>query len=206
VWLAAFTHAHAADPTKRHVRAGLEKGSSAAVVVKADAALVHTAQLLPLDDSGRIVGPDRVDVQVEAVLDRLETVLNRASSGLGKAVKLSVALARADVLPTVREALSRRLGQQEGPALSVVVGELARPGAVVAIDAVALTASRPPAGLVERPSVPGLSGQFPVGPLAVLPAGPRVYVSGQAEPGPDLATATRKTLQSLEATLKSLGL
>jgi enamine deaminase RidA (YjgF/YER057c/UK114 family) len=42
--------------------------------------------------------------------------------------------------------------------------------------------------------------------MAVLPAGPRVYISGQAEPGPDLATATRKTLESLEATLKHLGL
>ena len=42
--------------------------------------------------------------------------------------------------------------------------------------------------------------------MAVLPAGPRVYISGQAEPDPDLATATRKTLDSLQATLAHLGL
>ena len=42
-------------------------------------------------------------------------------------------------------------------------------------------------------------------PLAVLPAGPVYYVSGQAERGLDLARATRHTLESLRSTLKHLG-
>ena len=44
------------------------------------------------------------------------------------------------------------------------------------------------------------------GRVAVLPAGPRVYVSGQSDPDADLARATRKTLEGLGATLKYLGL
>jgi enamine deaminase RidA (YjgF/YER057c/UK114 family) len=39
-----------------------------------------------------------------------------------------------------------------------------------------------------------------------MPAGARVYVSGQAEPDPDLARSTRRTLEGLDATLKYLGL
>jgi enamine deaminase RidA (YjgF/YER057c/UK114 family) len=42
--------------------------------------------------------------------------------------------------------------------------------------------------------------------LAVLPPGARIVVSGQAEPGASLAEAARKTLESLGATLKFLGL
>jgi enamine deaminase RidA (YjgF/YER057c/UK114 family) len=41
---------------------------------------------------------------------------------------------------------------------------------------------------------------------SVQQAGPRVYISGQAEAAPDLAEATIKTLQSLEKTLLHLGL
>jgi len=41
---------------------------------------------------------------------------------------------------------------------------------------------------------------------AILPPGTRVYVSGQAVPGKDLAEATRKTLDELRDTLKFLGL
>jgi enamine deaminase RidA (YjgF/YER057c/UK114 family) len=42
-------------------------------------------------------------------------------------------------------------------------------------------------------------------PVAILPPGSRIYVAGQAEKGKDLAEATRRTLESLRATLKFLG-
>src|SRR5262249_3334273 len=44
------------------------------------------------------------------------------------------------------------------------------------------------------------------GRVAILPAGGRVFVSGQADPGPELALATRRTLEGLDATLRHLGL
>jgi enamine deaminase RidA (YjgF/YER057c/UK114 family) len=85
-------------------------------------------------------------------------------------------------------AFERRFGGAR-PAASLVMGSLARPNALVAMDAVA-TAPR----VAERtPKV------------AVLPAGPRVYISGQAAPG-DVRTATADTLESLKRTLTFLGL
>ena len=70
---------------------------------------------------------------------------------------------------------------------------------------------------VPTPSTTGVAGLGVAGPgvagpgvaivkhAAITPAGPRVYVAGQAEKG-DLRTATRKTLESLDATLKFLRL
>src|SRR5207342_3263560 len=38
------------------------------------------------------------------------------------------------------------------------------------------------------------------------PSGPKVYVSGQAEKGKDITEMTRRTMESLVATLKHMGL
>lgn len=196
----------AAEPPVRYVRSNGAGDFSGAVVVRAEAALVHTAQVFASDDQGRLIGPDQPEAQVEAVLDRLAAALKQADSGLEKMVKLNLVLARSDLLPKVRDACAKRIPGPNRPALSLVVGDLAVPGALVAADAVAVTGAKPPVGRVERTLVPNLAGQLAGGTFAVLPAGPRVYISGQAEPGADLATATRKTLESLEATLKHLGL
>src|SRR5439155_25214559 len=77
------------------------------------------------------------------------------------------------------------------PAVSYVVTRLAVADALVAMDAVAVAGERRPA-----------SGGTKV---AILPAGSRVYVSGQAERADSLAEATRKTLEALRVTLKHLG-
>ena len=173
------------------------------MVVDAGVALIHSSQILPIDDQGRVV-PD--DQQIETVLNRLDAALQHAGSGLNRVVKLHVALAKAEWHPKVREAFAKRIPDRDGPAWNVVVGELARPGALVAIDAVATTDAKPAPGRVERTVVPGLPGQSPGATLAVLPAGARVNISGQAETDDDLATATRKTLESLDDSLKHIGL
>ena len=46
----------------------------------------------------------------------------------------------------------------------------------------------------------------PGGGVGVLPAGPRIFVAGQASPDTDLVKATRKTLEELNETLKFLDL
>ena len=91
----------------RHVRPDRPNGHSAAVVVDADLALVHTAQLFPMDEQGELVGPGRPGEQVEAVLDRLDTALRRAGSGLDRVVKLNVVLARPDLLPAGPRSIGR---------------------------------------------------------------------------------------------------
>jgi enamine deaminase RidA (YjgF/YER057c/UK114 family) len=116
--------------------------------------------------------------------------LKGVGSGLDRLVKVDVYLARPDVLTTFQNAFARRMTGKVRPAVSYVVGALSRSGALVALDAIAVTS---------------VSETKPGGRVAVLPARPRIYVSGQSEPDADLARATGKTLQGLGATLKYLG-
>jgi enamine deaminase RidA (YjgF/YER057c/UK114 family) len=92
------------------------------------------------------------------------------------------------------------------PAVSFVVGALTAPDALVAVDAVAATQEAPRVRPVAYQTLSGLGRQRSGAHVATLPAGARVYISGQAEPGGDLAEATRKTLAGLSATLDFLGL
>jgi enamine deaminase RidA (YjgF/YER057c/UK114 family) len=190
-------------PDLRYVDPNPATGTSGAVVV-GEAPLAHTAQLLPLDAKGNVVGKGEAAVQAEAVLDNLTAALGEARSGLDWVVKLNVYAARPEVVAEVRKVLARKFAGQAKPAASFVVGALAHPDALVAMDAVAVSALEPGEAvkLLSSPKLSRPGGAH----AAVLPAGTRVYVSGQAEKGRDLAEATRRTLESLRATLTYLSL
>lgn len=187
-------------------------GQSAAVVVD-DLPLVHTAQLLPVaDDRGPAAAsaaiPGDAATQVARVFARLEQVLQRAGSSSARIVKLNLYVANANVAAIVREDLAKRFAAAP-PAICFVETTLPIAGALFAADAVAATG--PPAA-PAAPAAPPSSAPASLGAAlaadglaATTPAGPRVYVAGQAEKG-DLRTATRKTLESLEATLGFLKL
>src|SRR5690554_3707512 len=68
-----------------------EQGASDAVVV-GDVALVHTAQLLPLNDAGQLTG-GAIGVQAEQVLNNLAAALAGAGSDLERVAKLNVYVA-----------------------------------------------------------------------------------------------------------------
>ena len=180
----------AADPV-RQVRPDSATGTSAAIVVDGAANLAHTEQILPVDADGKVIAPNRADEQAGAVLDRLETTLKGVQSGLDRLVKVDVYIARPDAVATFQKAFARRMAGKARPAVSYVVGALSHAEALVALDAVAVTS------LADRRRSRS---------VAVLAAGPRIFVSGQADPGNDLASATRKTLEGLGATLKHAGL
>jgi enamine deaminase RidA (YjgF/YER057c/UK114 family) len=151
-------------------------GIGQAVVVKRSP-LAHTAQMLP--DGGSAAE------QVQQVFAKLDRVLRQAGSSLEKVVKVNVYLTGNDVAPLVRAAIEKRFS----PAASFVVSRLPKSGAVVAMDAVAIAGSVTPRSAE----------------VAVLPAGPRVYISGQASPG-DIRKATVDTLATLKGNLEFLGL
>lgn len=180
--------------------------TSAAVVVSGSLNLAHTAQLLPIDAAGAVAAPKAgrdvspVDAQCEAVLDRLEAALKEAGTGVDRLVKINVYVARADVLPSFRAAVARRIIGSGRPAMTVVVSALSHPDALVAADGVAVTPLPKP---VAPPQNAAGGGRARV---AILPAGARVYVSGQAAQSTDLAEATRKTLDELGQTLTFVGL
>lgn len=176
-------------------------GSSAAVVV-GNVALVHTTQLLPVNDDGTIAGTEAA-TQFEHVLDRLDETLLATGSGLAQVVKLNVYVTRQDAVPVIERTMARRLAGARLPAVSFVVTKLPRTDALVAADAVAESGvfSRKSVSITERDRRVGATSSA----LTVMPPGTRIYVSGQAERSEDLAEATRETLQSLRKTLEFLG-
>jgi len=174
------------------VRLGVDANIGAArAVVVGDVPLVHTAQLLPIDEHGVIVGQGNPTRQIQQVLANLEPVLRGAGSGMEEIVKINVVVCQEEIAATVREYLARRFNKLNQPAVSFVVGNLTHPDALVAMDAVAM--ARAKAGIVKSAAA------------RILPPGGRYYVSGQAKNGP-LAEVARDTLMSLEATLAYSGL
>jgi enamine deaminase RidA (YjgF/YER057c/UK114 family) len=93
--------------------------------------------------------------------------------------------------------IARQFPSSRRPAVSFVVGQLAVPGAQVAMDAVGV--QTPQDNLAFRDIVRDVSN------VAVLPPGPKIYVSGMADTN-NLPIATRKTLEKLLAAIGDLDL
>jgi enamine deaminase RidA (YjgF/YER057c/UK114 family) len=180
--VAARSGAIAAPP--RYVESDPSIGSSAAVIVE-DTALVHTPQLLP-SRSGDAAA------QLDELFGQLDAALKSAGSDAQHLAKLNFYIVRQDVAQVVRQRLVARFSGQQRPAVSVVVTALPRSDALIALDAVGVTATT--AADVKRLKV-----------AAILPSGSRLYVSGQADRAAELREATRKTLEGLTATLKHCG-
>ena len=204
----------AADPAMlRYIDSNSKTGSSAAVVVP-DVPLVYTTQLLPVDAAGRVVHAGDAAEQLAALWQRLEVALKDFPGREGEApaeppttqkseaqqdlrppqgiVKLHFYLAREDLVEVVQKDLVARFNTEQRPAVSFVITPLPLADTLLALDAVAASG-------VE------VDGARRSTKAAVMPAGCRLYVSGQAEKGQTLAEATRKTLASLSATLKHCG-
>jgi enamine deaminase RidA (YjgF/YER057c/UK114 family) len=176
----------------RSIEASASARRSAAVVVE-DLPLVYTAQVLPFD--GAVAGEGfSLAEQTRRAVERLLAVLAEADSGPTRLVKVNLVVARGEDGAAALRALAAALPDGVQPAVSLVQTALAHPQALVAIDAVAV-AGEQPAGTEEVRRTRA---------AAVLPPGSRLFVSGQAEPG-TLREATRKTLQSLSATLRHCG-
>lgn len=167
-----------------------DTGSSDAVIVDG-LPLVHTAQILPVDDSGKLVGGDDSATQIKHVFEKLAASLGATQSGLDRLVKLNFVVARDGVVAQVERFMAKQFASGRGPAVSYVRSPLPHAGALVGLDAVAVTDRTE--GRLSTAS-------------RVLPPGASVYIAGQAEPGKTLAEATEKTLASLRATLKFLAL
>ena len=179
-----------------------QKTGTSLAVIAPKGALAHTAQFLPLDQKGRLVGKDDAPKQIEQTLANLSRALRIADSSLKQVVKLNVYVTKPETIAQVEKKFSNRF-RNTLPAVSFVVGALSHPGALVAMDAVANSENRAPT--VARTHVAALGGDSAFSHVSVLPEGGVVYVSGQAKPG-NLAEATTKTLESLQATLKFLAL
>lgn len=179
------------------------RGASDAVIVE-DVPLVHTSQFLAMDNSGKIVSPGNLQAQTRQVFSNLTSALKQANSHLNQIVKLNVYLRSSDLISEVQSQIDKQFKSGKKPAVSFVAGDLADSDALVAMDAIAVSAQASTGSVnyimpVNKSSAEGTAR------AAILPAGPVVYVSGQAVKG-ELADATRGTLEQLSATLLSIGL
>lgn len=184
-------------------------GAVDAVVVE-DSPLLHTAQLLPLDAAGKLVGAGDVSKQFDQLLANLAHLIANERGGLANVAKLNLYVADNATGDVVRRDLAKRIAAGQfgdgGPAVSYVATRLPIAEARVALDAVVALQktklSDHVVGISKDDRVyrkPGhLNGM-------ILPVASRIYIAGQAEKG-DLREATRKTLASLHASLKHLGL
>lgn len=173
-------------------------GVSSAVRI-ANAPLVHTTQLVPIEELKGDAGPHCVGVLKE--LDRLLAEYQSKRSDL---VKLNVYVQNA----AVREAFLKELAAWSGgelPAVAFVATRLPDPKAQIAVDAVFVSRRQNPESLPTRDITQQKENSKAWAQASVLPRGDVVYISGQAQPG-ELAEATRKTLDELHRTLKFLGL
>lgn len=191
------------SPMVQYLNPVAATGSSGAVVV-AEVPLAHTTQFLPLNNKGELVGQGQLKLQVKQVLHNITVALKAARANVHNLVKLNIYLKNNELLPQVQEQLAIYFNKQGKPAVSYVVSDLVHPEALVAMDAIA-----PTGAVANRPvtfiKTAALYTQAPAAPVAILPAGGVVYVSGQAAKG-NLQEATRSTLAQLQATLSHLGL
>ncbi|MGL5096473.1 MAG: RidA family protein, partial [Planctomycetia bacterium] len=185
-------------PIVKVVGVDAKQGSAAAVVV-GDTPLLHTGQVFP----GSVKDPATLPpaAQVDAVLANLDRLLKAEGADLSAVVKLNVVLTEENLRPVVAAGLGRAFASRRPPAVSYVVSRLPAPG-LLAVDAVAVGGEAGAVGASVRRSRaewPFLLGG--TAPAAVLPDGPKVYVSGQADRGVNLTEATRQTLVGLSKTL-----
>lgn len=184
----------AAEPPKC-IEPQAKTGQSLAVVVK-NVPLVHTAQVRP-DGAG---SPKN---ELMLVLTRLDAILKEADSRLADALKLNVYVRDPEVTAVVEQQLAKTFAGAHKPAISYVTTSLTPRSPAVAIDAVAVSSRTDVKEVLRLP--PAEKGQECS--AAILPAGPRVYISGQAEKGDGtLADATKQTMKSLFDTLAWLEL
>ncbi len=189
------------QPGIERIEHNADTGAAKAVVLTGPAPLVHTAMTLPMDESGNVVGADNANEQTARVLETLRSVLEASSSDFDRVARINVYAAHDDVIPSVESKFAETFAEN-APAVTYVVGELAHPGALVAMDAIAVADT----GTEIAVDVDSLFSRPRREHASVLSPGRAVYISGQAEPGETLAEATHNTMESLRATLEWLGL
>jgi enamine deaminase RidA (YjgF/YER057c/UK114 family) len=133
------------------------------------------------------------EAEARAALAELDAVVRAAGGDPAGILRLN-ALVGADAdVPAVEAAVARRFAAAP-VAFTLVRTPLATAGRRVAFEAVAPAGGEPTAVVYASDRA------------AVLPAGGKVFVSGQAEKGADVAEAVRLTMAGLHRTLAHLGL
>jgi len=153
----------------------------------ADAPLLFTPQVFSADPQAEA----RADTL--GALAALERVLVAGGSDFTRVVRLHAYVAREEAVAIVEAVVAARFAAAL-PAFTLVRTPLTAPRAIVAFEAVAVTDDAASTAAVARWGA------------AILPAGGKIFISGQAEKGTDLASAVSLTMAGLHRSVAHLGL
>lgn len=173
--------------------APLQRGLSATTPGQAEfvrapnATLYFSPHLLP---AGAETGDTAA--QLSGILDDLGQRLKAVASDEHQLVRLTITLVDESDHAAAAEVLARRF-PDHAPAVTWQGSPLTRPGARVAVEAIAVSAQRP-----DLTTLTADGG-------ALLPAGSRIFLSGQAERGSEVASSVALTMASLLRSAAELG-
>lgn len=167
-----------------------------------NAALAHTTQLIARERN--VASRDQ---EIRDVFDRLSDALRDVDSSKKDLVKLNLYVSDEETAKVAMTFLTGWCDADARPAVCTV--ETALPeGRKFAADAVFIARQTRAGSKVTHRFGTGEDGKASTGKarVSVLPKGDVVYISGQAQPGDELAAATKATLQGLLQTLQGLKL
>ena len=168
-----------------------EPGMARAVRVD-DVPLAHTTIMLGYDATGKITGDART--QALHAIQNAAAALESVGATIKDAVKLHGYVANETHVAALDAAIAQVFSDRP-VAVSFVTSALTDPAAFVGLDVIApATARSSGVRLQSTDKVPApLAGPH----VSILPAGRRIFFSGQAQPDKDLRAATRKSMESL---------
>ena len=178
---------------------------TAAAVIVSETPLVQTAQLFPVDAENALVGEGDLKRQLQTLFQRLESRLQSAEAGLAGLVRLNLYTSDDATAEKVLAQLPQYLPEGAAPAVTVASGKPVRAGTLVSLDALAIS-KRTVGRELKFSDTRSRSDFAEMADWCLFPPGTLVFISGQAEAGTDLRTATRYTLQSLVKSLEFLRL
>ena len=200
VFFASTVFCAPSDSLVREPR-GPDRPGQAAFVKTPDAPLIFTGQLLGWNDD-RAFSPDAA-TQTRNTLRHLQQLLRAAGSSLDRVVKLNVYVTEDELHGTVSAALGAAFEAHPIP-MSFVRTALFEKNARVAIDAVAQLS--PSAKSAPSNSIEGLPLLAAGSHFGVLPAGRRVFLSGDASRLKGFREGLREVFDRQRATLRHHGL
>lgn len=177
----------ASQPSGIQRKANSDRSGMAASIRVPDQPLVFTGQVFAVGSAADI------RVEAEGALQALETVLARAGATMAGIVRLNAYVADDAAVGAVEALMAARFADAP-PAFTLAVSPLTKLKARVAFEAVA-TSSRRPAKVEVLDST-----------AAVLPAGGKIFISGQVVRGSDLGSGANLTMVGLFRSLTHLGL
>jgi enamine deaminase RidA (YjgF/YER057c/UK114 family) len=173
------------EPVMQRIARQDKPGCAASVRVP-DAPLIFTGLVFAAEPGGEAAA------EAAQALEALGAVLARSGGALDRMVRLNAYVTGSAVVSVVDALVAERFGRTP-VAYTLVRTPLARAGARVAFEAVAQSSRSPKSVEVAVDA-------------AVLPAGGKIFISGQAEKGTDVASAVKLTMAGLHRSLAHLGL